>query len=167
MNELPKKIEHIIAQRQPLAGKLTIAERHLGELSEALYSLEKPYCNTNVGAAHFAEIQQEVKNVTALLQKLHARFSRSTLNIGVVGRARQGKSRLLQSLTGLSRQEIPDSNRGHCTGVRSMVCHKPDIEPYAEITFYNERDFLQEVIAPYYDALNLGTPPLTIRVVRK
>ncbi|TGO02192.1 hypothetical protein PN36_16160 [Candidatus Thiomargarita nelsonii] len=41
-----------------------------------------------------------------------------------------------------------------------MVCHKPDIEPYAEITFYNERDFLQEVIAPYYDALNLGTPPL-------
>jgi len=45
MNELPKKIEHIIAQRQPLAGKLTIAERHLSELSEALYSLEKPYCN--------------------------------------------------------------------------------------------------------------------------
>ncbi|TGO02918.1 hypothetical protein PN36_16155 [Candidatus Thiomargarita nelsonii] len=45
------------------------AERHLGELSEALYSLEKPYRNTNVGAAHFAEIQQEVKNVTALLQK--------------------------------------------------------------------------------------------------
>ncbi|MEN8216107.1 MAG: hypothetical protein ABFS56_06970 [Pseudomonadota bacterium] len=65
--------EHISAQCQQQTGKLTTTPCHLGVLSEALYDLEKRYreSNTNVDAAHFAEIQQEVKNVTALLQKLH------------------------------------------------------------------------------------------------
>lgn len=82
----------------------------------------------------------------------------------MVGRARQGKSRLLQSLTGLSSAEIPDGSGQHCTGVRSNIHHNAEIgETYAEVCFHTERSFLDEVIAPYYWQLQLGSHPLTIQ----
>jgi hypothetical protein len=96
------------------------------------------------------------------LGKLKVRFWRDTLNIGVVGRARQGKSRLLQSLTGLTAAEIPDGNRQHCTGVRSTIHHNPSTETYGEVWFHSERSFLDEVISPYYEKLRLGVKPMTL-----
>jgi hypothetical protein len=69
---------------------------------------------------------------------LKNRFSRDTLNIGVIGRARQGKSRLLQSLTGLSAAEIPDGDRQHCTGVRSTIHHSNSVDTYGEVWFHTE-----------------------------
>jgi hypothetical protein len=96
------------------------------------------------------------------VSKLRVRFSRDTLNIGVVGRARQGKSRLLQSLTGLTAAEIPDGDRQHCTGVRSTIHHNPTVETYGEVWFHSERSFLDEVISPYYEKLRLGAKPITL-----
>jgi len=58
------------------------------------------------------------KSGKARVGKKIAIFSRSTLNIGVIGRARQGKSRLLQSLTGLGTEEIPSGDR---TGKSAMA----------------------------------------------
>ncbi|WP_179071817.1 hypothetical protein [Nostoc sp. C057] len=82
----------------------------------------------------------------------------------MVGRARQGKSRLLQSLTGLSTAEIPDGDDQHCTGVRSNVHHNSEVgETYAEVWFHTERSFLDEVIAPYYEQLHLGSRPRSIQ----
>jgi hypothetical protein len=101
-------------------------------------------------------INDEVQTLT----RLKSRFSRDTLNIGVVGRARQGKSRMLQSLSGLSAVEIPDGDRLHCTGVRSTIMHNPNVESYGEVWFHTERSFLDEVIAPYYgpELLNTSSP---------
>lgn len=79
-----------------------------------------------------------------------------------MGRARQGKSRLLQSLTGLTAAEIPDGDRQHCTGVRSTVYHNPHVESYGEVWFHSDRSFLNEVISPYYEQLHLGVKPTTI-----
>jgi hypothetical protein len=109
-------------------------------------------------------IQRSIDTELASLNGLKSRFSRKTLNIGVVGRARQGKSRLLQSLTGLSTVEIPDGDDQHCTGVRSNVHHNSEIEEaYAEVWFHTERSFLDEVIAPYYEQLRLGSRPRSIQ----
>jgi hypothetical protein len=81
-----------------------------------------------------------------------------------VGRARQGKSKLLQSLTGLSAAEIPDGNDQHCTGVRSNIHHEAKVEEtYAEIWFHTEHSFLAEVIEPYYKQLKLGSTPSSIQ----
>jgi len=96
------------------------------------------------------------------LAKLKVRYSRNTLNIGVVGRARQGKSRLLQSLTGLTAAEIPDGDRQHCTGVRSTIHHHATGETYAEVWFHSENSFLEEVLGPYYEKLRLGVKPITL-----
>src|SRR5207253_2782297 len=81
---------------------------------------------------------------------------------GVVGRARQGKSRLLQSLTGLSAVEIPDGDRQHCTGVRSTVFHQPGAQAHGKVWFHSEASFLRDVVAPYYDELGLGSYPHSV-----
>ena len=79
----------------------------------------------------------------------------------MIGRAGQGKSRLLQSLSGLS-DEIPTGDRSHCTGVRSTIHHNPNVETYGEIWFHSERSFLNEVINPYYEKLRLGVKPFAL-----
>lgn len=87
-----------------------------------------------------------------LCQRLEARFSKETINIGVAGRARQGKSTLLQTLTGLDDNMIPASNGTQNTGTRSSFyfTHEP---PRAEVEYYSEREFLDQVVGEYYREL--------------
>lgn len=169
------QIAQIIQKRRPLAQKIETVESNLKTLSAALRKLEKQRDHLlgrvddsgTVGRPReidFSAVQRSIDNELTTLNNLRARFSRNTLNIGVVGRARQGKSRLLQSLTGLSSAEIPDGSGQHCTGVRSNIYHNAEIEEtYAEVCFHTERSFLDEVIAPYYWQLKLGAHPLTIQ----
>ncbi|MDY7022865.1 MAG: hypothetical protein SWJ54_16205, partial [Cyanobacteriota bacterium] len=107
------KIAAIIEKRRPLAQKIESVDNNLRELSRVLSELEN-YRNQllkrvdDVGIKghlldlDFLRLQLEINAGLDTLTKLKVRFSRDTLNIGVVGRARQGKSRLLQSLTGLT-----------------------------------------------------------------
>jgi hypothetical protein len=167
------QIAQIIQKRRPLAQKIEAVESNLKTLSAALRKLEKQrdqILDDDSGAVgrprdiDFSAVQRSIDNELVTLSNLRARFSRNTLNIGVVGRARQGKSRLLQSLTGLTSAEIPDGSGQHCTGVRSNIYHNPEVgETYAEVSFHTERSFLDEVIAPYYWQLKLGAHPLTIQ----
>lgn len=169
------QISDILRQRRPLAQKIGIVETNLKKLSDALHHLEKQREHllgkisdaATIGRLKeidCSQIQRSIDAELATLHNLKSRFSRNTINIGVVGRARQGKSKLLQSLTGLSTIEIPDGDDQHCTGVRSNVHHNPDIgETYAEVWFHTERSFLDEVIAPYYWQLKLGPHPLTFK----
>lgn len=168
-----RKIASIIEKRRPLAQKIEKVETNLKSLSSALGYLENHrndllarVDDLNVGGRlkeiDLARIQLTIAAELEALKKLKVRFYRNTLNIGVVGRARQGKSRLLQSLTGLTAAEIPDGDRQHCTGVRSTIHHNPNVETYGEVWFHSERSFLDEVISPYYEKLRLGSKPLTI-----
>ena len=169
------QITKIIEKRRPLAEKIETVENNLKNLSDALVALEKqrdqlidkvddPAIADKLGKIDYSDLKRTIEIELNALASLKSRFSRNTLNIGVVGRARQGKSRLLQSLTGLSQSEIPDGSGQHCTGVRSNIYHKLEVtEPYAEVRFHNERSFLDEVIAPYYRQLELGRTPHTIQ----
>jgi ATPase subunit of ABC transporter with duplicated ATPase domains len=143
------QIAQIIQKRRPLAQKIETVESNLKTLSAALRKLEKQrdqiLVDDSVAVGRpseidFSAVQRNIDNELTTLNNLRARFSRNTLNIGVVGRARQGKSRLLQSLTGLSSAEIPDGSGQHCTGVRSNIHHNPEIgETYAEVCFHTQR----------------------------
>lgn len=168
------RIASIIEKRRPLAQKIEGVEANLKSLASALRNLEdnRYQLLTRVDDANvigqlkeidFSSIQLNIAAELEGLGKLRVRFSRDTLNIGVVGRARQGKSRLLQSLTGLTAAEIPDGDRQHCTGVRSTIHHNPSVATHGEVWFYSERSFLDEVLSPYYDKLRLGVKPLTIQ----
>lgn len=168
-----EKIASIIDKRRPLAQKIQGVEANLRSLSSALSHLEDhrdrlltriddQNARKRLQEIDFTAIQRKINTELHTLEKLKVRFCRDTLNIGVVGRARQGKSRLLQSLTGLTAAEIPDGDRQHCTGVRSTIYHNPNVNTYGEVWFHSERSFLQEVISPYYEKLRLGNQPITI-----
>lgn len=168
------RIASIIEKRRPLAQKIEGVEANLKSLASALRNLEdnRNQLLARVDDANvkgqlkeidFSTIQLSIATELEALGKLRVRFSRDTLNIGVVGRARQGKSRLLQSLTGLTAAEIPDGDRQHCTGVRSTIHHNPSVETHGEVWFYSERSFLDEVLSPYYEKLRLGAKPMTIQ----
>lgn len=163
------KINGILEQRKPLVEKIANVQQRLQELSSGLHLLEQQRRHLlELNSAEiigplkdldFLQLRLKIDDEVKELSKLRNRFARETLNIGVVGRARQGKSRLLQSISGLDATAIPDGNRQHCTGVRSTIYHNPGIEPYGEVHFHSERSFLEEVIAPYYQELQLGLPP--------
>ncbi|OQA17133.1 MAG: hypothetical protein BWY64_02241 [bacterium ADurb.Bin363] len=167
-----EKISHIIEKRKPLIQKIEKVEKNLKGLISALNNLE---INKNRITGYVDDdskgkleeisthhLKTQIQEHLFVLSKLKTRFSRDTINIGVVGRARMGKSRLLQCLSGLSAAEIPDGNRLHCTGVKSTIYHNPYVETYGEVFFHTEQTFLDEVIAPYYRELELGNCPIFI-----
>jgi hypothetical protein len=166
------QISSILEKRRPLARKLAEVESNLKTLALALQDLDKYRSQLlskiddleSIGRLqeiNLAAIQSSINEELGALGKLKNRFARNTLNIGVIGRAGQGKSRLLQSLSGLS-DEIPTGDRSHCTGVRSTIHHNPNVETYGEIWFHSERSFLNEVINPYYEKLGLGVKPFVL-----
>lgn len=129
-----QKIQEIISLRQPLADTLRKVEDNLTHLQITWHKLEdyrhqlqaKTQDEKVLGKLqeiNFSDSKTKIQKSLEKLSKLSSRFQRETLNIGVVGRARQGKSRLLQSITGLVSGEIPDGDRQHCTGVRSTIHH--------------------------------------------
>lgn len=166
-------IASILQERRPLAEKIVKTGENLRSLDSALRYLDekRQQILKQVDDGNIRERLQEIDCQTPItriadelkaLDKLKVRFCRDRLKIGVVGRARQGKSRLLQRLTGLTANEIPDGDRKTCTGVLSTISHRPDTETYADIWFYSEQSFLAQVIAPYYQKLGLGSQPITI-----
>lgn len=108
-------------------------------------------------------LHQSVIQERLALDNFIRRFSRSKLQIAVVGQGRQGKSFLLQNLTGLTSSVIPDGDGDFCTGVVSRICHDlQKTEAEAELNYYSESAFLEDVITPYYKLLKLGQAPQTL-----
>ncbi|MDR2117721.1 MAG: dynamin family protein [Planctomycetaceae bacterium] len=165
------KIQSIIESRKPIAQKTAETINKLNNLKNLLEKfarflpivLEKEIPAEN--KTKIEELQNSLKKFTdehipkysTEIAQIERRFSRPTLNIGVVGNARQGKSTFLQALTGLSSNEIPSAPDGHCTGAPSIIINNP--ETFADIEFYGEKEFMQEVIFPYYTKLDLTPQP--------
>lgn len=168
-------IQHVITEvlkkRHQKVPMLERAERELHELSQQLDAL-RHMANETAEVANVpdefrdvtANIANQVGNlqqeITALLPKftnITERFRKTTINIGVAGKARQGKSTVLQHISGLRDQEIPTSNELPCTGAKSKI-YDYEGEPYAQIDFYSADEFLKENLAWYFKRLKLPTP---------
>ncbi|MEG5050310.1 MULTISPECIES: dynamin family protein [unclassified Microcoleus] len=160
------QVANIIKQRQGLITNIKTAEKNIKNLLSSLRQLEvkRQEIIPQVREAG-ASVSLETIKLERLINKLEAeyekfknlktRFSNSTLNIGVVGRMGQGKSTLLQSLTGLPDDVIPARQGKACTAARSTICHRSEREIEAVVTFHTEKSFLKEVILPYFKKLNL------------
>ena len=75
----------------------------------------------------FAQAREGAGEAVRLLRVLEARLARDTVNIGVSGQARVGKSTLLQSVSGLGDDQIPTGQALPVTAVRSRIFHAPDL----------------------------------------
>ena len=108
-------------------------------------------------ATYIGGPQEEIAHLNASIISLTKRFSKETINIGVAGKARQGKSTLLQKISGLSNKEIPTSDELPCTGTKSKIYHSED-GAYAKIEFYSKEEFLKEILHPYFNKLKMSKP---------
>ena len=121
--------------------------------------------DVEVLGARLSQLRLALADIDGLAQeqaangRLLERLRRPTLNVAVIGPSGQGKSRLLQSLTGLTAQVIPDERAGACTGAPALIRHRPGGHTYADVFFYSPESFLAEVIGPYYRRLGLRPPP--------
>ena len=138
----------------------------LGTVKEAL--LEKKALPAELravlGGLETAPMRQQVAQALEQLRIAQARFSRETINIGVTGRARVGKSTFLQAISGLDDTQVPTGSGLPVTAVRSRIFHSDS--PRAILTFHTEVSFMQQVIAPYFAATGLHGRPDTLAEFR-
>lgn len=119
-------------------------------------ALENPEFADAVRAASPDDCLLATDGALAELDLLDKRFGRDTINISVIGRARQGKSRLLQTISGLCDEVIPAANGSDCTGAKSVICNSPGMSrARASVTFYTEYELVQQV-QRYLDELHIA-----------
>lgn len=166
------RVANIIERRSRyLPSKIAIVERELQARASALYRLDTQREallkeNPDLHALErlklsISDIQKQIRSELLILSKLRSRFSRTTLNIGVMGLMGQGKSTLLKSLSGLTDSEIPAYEGAACTAVRSVVTNKEGVIE-VNVTLHSEKTFLEEVIHPYYESLRLESKPISL-----
>ncbi|MBO8432947.1 MAG: hypothetical protein IAB08_06615 [Bacteroidetes bacterium] len=117
-------------------------------------SVEDPSFEEKVRMADPDRFLSGLNAALAECDRLITRFSRDTVNISVIGLARQGKSTLLQSITQLPDSIIPAASGSDCTGAKSVISNAKG-KTYAEVTFYSERE-LMEQLQRYLDKLESG-----------
>ena len=172
MSRRTQQIEQIIQQRVPLVAHIKAVEENLEKLAAEFVALEEfrhrlmaavnnPLAKKFLERFDFLFIRGQVTEQISQLEFLRKRFSRDTLNIGLVGLMGQGKSTLLQKISGLSDDVIPARKGGACTAVRSTIYHHQG-ETFAKVVLHSEESFLKEVIGPYYQELALGIVPETL-----
>jgi hypothetical protein len=111
-------------------------------------------------ALPFAEAREGAAEAVALLRVLETRFARDTVNVGVSGQARVGKSTLLQSVSGLGDDQIPTGQALPVTAVRSRIFHSPELRR-ATLRLHSFDTFAAEVLAPYHAELDIAGLPAT------
>jgi len=149
MDTIEKSIERILLNR---SGK----QRGIQSMSNKLMEIDE-YLGNDLLKFNSTEYRDIFINLRDGLNFLRRRFTRKTINIVVIGHARQGKSRLLQSITGLDKTCIPDGDSLDCTAVKSVIINTAERED-AKVYFYSREEFFEEVILPYYSELQLAPP---------
>ena len=122
-------------------------------------SVEDPTFEQKIISASPNDVICKVDEALKKLEELKNRFNRETINISVIRRAGQGKSRLLQSISGVDNDIIPADSGGDCTGAKSVICNAEG-SLHANIICYSEKEIIEQV-QKYIDALgyekNIGS----------
>ncbi len=173
VGEIHDRIEAVLRARRE---KLPLIERELtrwsgvqallSDLAAALEDAAQVDEEDESAAVDFdvdgVELERIAAQALAALAITRARVSRHTVNIGVSGRARNGKSTLLQSLSGLEDEQIPTGRGQPVTAVRSRIFHS-DTTRSAQLTLHSARSFCADVVAPYFRVLGLTPEPRTMQ----
>lgn len=169
LSQIPSFIDSIIADRKKRAEKLLLVCNRLDELIGGLRDFRQKAGSFHGIVADEASLVQEAERCDQDLAqtrekcaRVAARWSKESITIGVAGKPRQGKSQLLQAITGLDNNILPTSTGPPTTGARSRVSSSAG-ETSATVHFLTEAEFVSGIVAEYYKDIGLPNTPRSWR----
>ncbi|MBR3222549.1 MAG: hypothetical protein IKF72_10005 [Kiritimatiellae bacterium] len=177
---MSKNLDGIVAKiRDVRAKKRPEVEENLQKIEKLLSALRAtrgradsvaaryPYLKEALRGISFDEAENALGKASKACEEALVRLRRDSINIGVAGKARQGKSQILQMLTGLGDEQIPTGAGGFCTASRSVV--KNGDRQSATVFYLDEAKLLGSKVYPSYEpvgttdvALGLSPRPSSI-----
>lgn len=165
---IPKQIDEIVLHRQEKLPQIQQMIERLENVNNVIQKLEKvcqdassekpqiyeslfnqcPEIAENLRLVNTKSFRQKYEKVQETLNQLYNRFSRKQIHISFVGRAGQGKSLVMQKISGLSGDIIPSSNGSDCTGTKSIITNQDTTGVHAEIIFYSKNEY-KDIVNKY------------------
>ncbi|NUP45756.1 MAG: hypothetical protein HOW97_00360 [Catenulispora sp.] len=169
MSDVGEQLEAVLARRRRSQPAIEAEIAGWEQIRTALVALGQAVAAADpeelvaagLGDLDPAALERLAEEAQAELRTVRARVNRRTVNIGVSGQARNGKSTLLQKMSKLEDDQIPTGAGGAVTAVRSRIFNS-DGEPEAILTMHTEVSFETEVLAPYATELELPPPLATL-----
>ena len=171
---ISERIDQIIAKRKSKVSILADQKKRCNEIRERVAEFESFRSKLRKNPEKFAALQGNNDIINAIasistddfhtafnsymakLDQMIRRLSRDNLNISFVGRAGQGKSLVMQKISGLNGNIIPASDGSDCTGTKSVIHNCSGSQVVATINFFNESEMVENV-NKYLDKINNGS----------
>lgn len=168
MNSIPEKIQEIIDFREKeRLPKIQEKRVFIGTVSQAIQRLKDfqkvlseqvqlgtgnllplidhaPNVVNTIKELDLIGITRRIEKLEKELLRLEKRFSRKSIQIALIGYARRGKSKFLQSVAGLGDDVIPTSSSTDCTGAISII-ENYDGPFQMDVEYYTLDEFLFSV----------------------
>lgn len=106
---------------------------------------KNPEMVIKLNALDTAECRKKIDAALEECDIAYKRFSRESINISVVGKARIGKSQFLKGISNLDDKVIPAFAETDCTGAVSIIENHPGTALEAHFTFKTEEQIIAEV----------------------
>lgn len=148
-----RPVEEALARADNLLNVLSHFQSVAGEAGEPLPAKAVE----GIKAFPVEAVIKSARHARQALERSAQRLRRDCVNIGVAGRARQGKSTFLKAFSGLGDDAVPTGGEGFCTAARSEIRNSPT--PGAQVVLHLRESFFTETIMPYYAQLGLSPIP--------
>lgn len=178
MSEIASRIAAVVRARRNRLPEIAAEMATWRNADEAVVALDRAVTELRQYPATPAEVADQfgllrVKDVRPAisttiehLQRMEGRFGRATVNIGVSGSARVGKSTLLQAISGLADDQIPTGSGIPVTAVRSRIYHTPG-RRRAVLETHDFDSFRSAYLQPRHEELGLPPAPATMAEYRE
>lgn len=151
------RVEELVTEWTRLGEELDALVTTMEALPQSL--AQQPELVDLVRRLRSPDARQGIDTTIADLRAVIARLSRDTVNIGVSGQARVGKSTVLQSISGLTDEEVPTGSGLPVTAVRSRIYHS-GTRRHAVLGMHTFDTFRSEVLKPYHADIGIADVPL-------
>ncbi|MFJ9659410.1 hypothetical protein ACIRPR_15790 [Streptomyces griseoflavus] len=110
------------------------------------------------GPDRLDRLASRIRQTEGHLGAVRSRVDRDTVNVGVVGRTKAGKSTVLRAVSGLDGTVLPSHGNNPTTASRSWIHHRPN-RAEALVTLRTWDEFVDQYLAPLHAAAQLPAGP--------
>lgn len=144
-----------VADADHVARELPRSSDSMGDIHQAVADLHRDLSDRR-------GIVDRISEVGSRIESLRHRVGRETVNIGVVGKTRSGKSTLLRSITALPDTVVPSSMYDSTTAAPSRIYHDLS-ESSAVVQFHTWESFRTGYLASLHESAGIHPVPLTLQ----